>query len=135
MSLHRTIYVSDAVGAAATRLLVLAEILGQSERNNRRHGLTSALMRHEGRFLQLIEGRRVDVDRLIDRLRRDPRHENLRTLSDLPVGARRFDAPMVLAALTPAAARLLNGDALDQLSPARAEALLATAVHAAPVPA
>ena len=43
--------------------------------------------------------------------------------------------PMILAELTPEAARLLNGEALDQLSPARAEALLALAVGIAPVPA
>ena len=56
LPLHRAIYVSDAVGGAATSLLILAEILGESERNNRREGLTSALMRHGGQFLQLIEG-------------------------------------------------------------------------------
>lgn len=136
MPLHRAIFVSDAVGAAATSLLPLAEILGEAERNNRRDGLTSALMRHDGRFLQIIEGRRADIDRLMDRLRLDPRHENIRLLSDLAVADRRFGGwPMILAELTPAAAKLLNGDTLDQLSPARAEALLATAVGAVAVPA
>ncbi|VTO20380.1 Sensors of blue-light using FAD [Brevundimonas vancanneytii] len=136
LPLHRAIYVSDAVGGAATSLLILAEILGESERNNRREGLTSALMRHGGQFLQIIEGRRTDVDRLMDRLRVDPRHENLRLLSDVAVSGRRFgDWPMILAELTPEAARLLNGEALDQLSPARAETLLALAVGVAPVPA
>ena len=136
MPLHRAIYVSDAVGEAATSLLDLAEILGASERNNRRDGLTGVLMRHDGRFLQAIEGRRTEVDRLMDRLRIDPRHENLRLLSDVAVSGRRFGGwPMILAELTPAAAQLLNGEALDQLSPARAEALLALAVSAAPVPA
>jgi hypothetical protein len=136
LPLHRAIFVSDAVGGAATSLLILAEILGESERNNRRDGLTSALMRHDGRFLQVIEGRRADVDRLMDRLRLDPRHENVRLLSDVAVAERRFgDWPMILAELTPAARRLLNGDALDQLSPARAEALLTTAVGVESVPA
>lgn len=135
MPLHRAIYVSDVVGGAATSLLALAEILGQSERHNRLDGLTSALMRHDSRFLQVIEGRRADVDRLMDRLRRDPRHENLRVLSDLAVARRRFAEPMILAELTPAAARVLNGEALDQLSPVRAETLLATAVEAMSVPA
>lgn len=136
LPLHRAIYVSDAVGGAATSLLILAEILGASERNNRRDGLTSVLMRHDGRFLQLIEGRRADVDRLMDRLRVDPRHENLRLLSDVAIPGRRFgDWPMILAELTSEGARLLDGDALDRLSPARAEALLALGVEAAPVPA
>lgn len=136
MLLHRAIYVSDAVDDAATSLLILAEILGQSERHNRRDGLTGALMRHDGRFLQAIEGRRADVDRLMDRLRADPRHENLRLLSDLDVAARLFhEWPMTLAQLTPEAARGLNGASLDQLSPDRAEALLVAAAEALPVPA
>ncbi|MBB4796866.1 hypothetical protein HNP32_000580 [Brevundimonas bullata] len=136
MPLHRALYVSDAVGDAATSLLILAEILGESERNNRRDGLTGVLMRHDGRFLQAIEGHRADVDRLLDRLRADPRHENLRLLSDQDVPARLFPAwPMTLAQMTPEAARILNGAALDELSPHRAEALLTTAAQALPIPA
>ena len=136
MPLHRAIYVSDAVSGAATSLLVLAEILGASDRNNRRDGLTGALMRHDGCFLQAIEGRRVDVDRLMDRLRADPRHENLRLLSDQGVSSRLFhDWPMALAEMTPDAARVLNGATLDQLSLGRAEMLLTTATEALPVPA
>lgn len=136
MPLHRAIYVSDAVGDAATSLLILAEILGASDRNNRRDGLTGVLMRHDGRFLQAIEGRRVDVDRLMDRLGLDPRHENLRLLSDQDVPERLFrNWPMALVEMTPEAARLLNGASLDQLSPHRAAALLTTAAGALPVPA
>ena len=136
MPLHRAIYVSDAVGEAATSLLVLAEILGASERNNRRDGLTGALMRHGGSFMQAIEGRRADVDRLMDRLRADPRHQNIRLLSDQDVAGRVFpEWPMTLAQMTPAAARVLNGAGLDQLSPDRAETLLSTATQALTVPA
>lgn len=136
LPLHRAIYVSDAVGDAATSLLVLVEILGESERNNRRDGLTGVLMRHAGRFLQLIEGPRGDVDRLLKRLRTDPRHENLRVLSDQNVSDRLFPKwPMALAQMTPDAARLLNDGSLDQLSAERAEALLNTAAQALPLPA
>lgn len=136
LPLHRAIYVSDAVGDAATSLLVLAEILGESERNNRRDGLTGVLIRHGGRFLQAIEGHRGDVDRLLDRLRADPRHGNVRLLSDQYAPVRLFpEWPMTLAQMPPAAARVLNGAGLDQLSPDRAEALLSTAVRALPIPA
>ena len=134
--LHRAIYVSDAVGEAATSLLDLAEILGASERNNRRDGLTGVLMRHDGRFLQAIEGRRTEVDRLMDRLRADPRHDNIRLLSDQDVPERLFrDWPMTLVRLTPKAARLLNDAELDQLGADRAEALLTMAAQALPIPA
>lgn len=136
LPLHRAIYVSDAVGEAATSLLDLAEILGASERNNRRDGLTGVLMRHDGRFLQAIEGRRAEVDRLMDRLRADSRHENIRLLSDQDVPGRLFrDCPMTLVQLTPKAARLLNDAGLDQLGADRAETLLVTAAGALAVPA
>ena len=101
-----------------------------------RDGLTGVLMRHAGQFLQAIEGSRGDVDRLLKRLRADPRHENLRLLSDHDVPERLFAAwPMTLAEMTPDAARLLNGAPLDQLSPERAQTLLRTAVQALPLPA
>lgn len=136
MPLHRAIYVSDAVGDAAASLLVLAEILGEAERNNRRDGRTGAMMRHDGQFLQVVEGRRSDVDRLLDRLRLDPRHENMRLLSDQAVADRLFpDCLMMLTHLTPEAARLLNGARLDQLGADRAEALLVLATGALPLPA
>lgn len=136
MSLHRLIYVSDAVGDAAASLLGLVEILGISERNNRRDELTGVLLRHDGRFLQAVEGRRGDIDRLMDRLHRDPRHANLRLLSDQPVSGRLFgDWAMGRADVTPAMSALLGSDDLAGISPARAEAVLAAACQGLPVSA
>jgi len=136
LPLHRAIYVSDAVGGAATSLLVLAEILGASDRNNRRDGLTGVLMRHGGRFMQAIEGRRADVDRLMDRLRADSRHRNIRLISDQDVPERLFRQwPMTLVEMTPEARLILNGATLDQLGADRAQAVLAVAAGALPLPA
>lgn len=129
MPLHRVIYVSDAVGAAPPSLLGLAEILGVSERNNRRDHLTGILVSHNGRFLQAIEGARVDIDRLMDRLRRDGRHTSLRVLSDHPVPHRLFGHwAMGQAAATPALTALLSDDDLSSISPLKAEAALAAAL-------
>ena len=96
--LHRVIYASEAVGSTGVSTLSIAQILGVSERNNRRDHLTSCLMFHRGHILQGIEGARVDVDRLIRRLRADPRHHGLRVLADTPIHARCMDEPMVLCA-------------------------------------
>ncbi len=90
MSLFRIVYVSDAEGAAADGLMPLIDIIGVSDRNNRRDHLTGVLLRHGGRFLQVVEGARVDVDRLMARLAADRRHRNLRILADRPVEARLF---------------------------------------------
>lgn len=136
MPLHRAIYVSDAVGDAKTSLLILAEILGASMQNNRRDGVTGVLMRHDGRFLQAIEGRRADVDRLMDRLRLDPRHENIRLLSDQNVSGRLFpEWPMTLVEMPPRGLRRPGDISLDQLSAAQAEALLTTASEVLSLPA
>ena len=134
MSLHRVIYVSDAAEIAATSLLTLVDILGASERNNRRDHITGVLILHSGKFLQWVEGARLDLDRLMARISRDPRHKNLVVLSDLPIAERTFpdwfmaqvqaDPPIVgklSATLTPK-----DADEVEQLM---RSAALAHAAH------
>ena len=48
MSLFRIVYVSDAIGVAADSLLALIDIIGVSDRNNRRDQLTGVMMRCSG---------------------------------------------------------------------------------------
>ena len=92
--LHRVTYVSEAMGSLGTSLLSVAQVLGVSEVNNRRDHLTGAIAIDAGRIVQVIEGSRSDVDRLLGRLKTDPRHTNLSILADRPVACRLFDAPM-----------------------------------------
>ena len=107
--LQRAIYVSDAVNGAGSDLQSLAEILGVSDANNRRDRLTGVLLHHDGRFLQAIEGRRGDLDRLIRKLKADPRHTNLRFLTDGPLEGRRHgDAPMRSLSMTGRGLALLD---------------------------
>lgn len=94
--LHRVIYASEAVGATGTSVLSIAQILGESEINNRRDHLTGCIMFHRGHILQVIEGGRTDLDRLMRRLLADPRHANVRVLVDMPIVARVMDEPMSL---------------------------------------
>jgi hypothetical protein len=90
MALFRIVYVSEAVGAASDGLMPLIDIVGASDRNNRRDHLTGVLMRCDRRFLQAIEGTRADLDRLMGRLSGDHRHKNIRVLSDEPIQSRLF---------------------------------------------
>lgn len=92
--LYRITYVSEAMGSLGTSLLSVAQVLGVSEANNRRDHLTGAIAIDAGRIVQVIEGSRSDVDRLLGRLRADPRHTNLSILADRPVVDRLFDEPM-----------------------------------------
>ena len=96
--LHRVIYSSESVGATGASTLSVAQILGVSQRNNRRDHLTSCVMFHQGHILQAVEGGRADIDRLLRRLLADPRHTGVKILSDMPIPARRLDEPMGLCA-------------------------------------
>ena len=94
--LHRVVYVSESAGATGVSTQSLAEILGASDRNNRRDHLTGCIMFHEGRIVQAIEGGRVDIDRLIRRLLVDPRHTGMRIIVDTPISERLMHEPMAL---------------------------------------
>jgi len=94
--LHRVIYASEAVGATGTSTLSVAQILGESDRNNRRDRVTGCVMFHQGHILQVLEGRRNDLDGLMRRIIADPRHTGVRILSDMPIAERRMQEPMSL---------------------------------------
>lgn len=122
--LHRVIYASEAVGATGTSTLSIAQILGVAERNNRRDHITSCVMFHQGYFLQVIEGARVDVDRLLKRLAVDPRHSGLRILQDRPIPGRSVDDAMSLCGDPQAVLQTLGLPCLSQISANDAERLL-----------
>ncbi|PZT98569.1 MAG: blue light sensor protein [Brevundimonas sp.] len=111
MALFRVVYVSEAAGPAASGLMPLVDIIGVSDRNNRRDQLTGVLMRHDGRFLQVLEGARVDLDRTLARVRADGRHSGLRIVDDRAVAARMFpDWAMARVEATPGIAHFLASD-------------------------
>ena len=94
--LYRIIIAAETVGSTGVSTLSIAQILGVSERNNRRDDVTSAVMFLDGWCLQGMEGRRPDVDRLVRRLSEDRRLKNLRVLIDKPIAERSFTETMLL---------------------------------------
>jgi len=122
--LHRVIYTSESVGATGTSTLSIAQILGVSERNNRRADLTSCVMFHEGHILQAIEGPRADVDRLLRVLLTDPRHTGMRILVDAPIPARKLDEPMGLCGDSLAMLTRLGVPCLSRITANEAEVML-----------
>lgn len=100
-ALERVVYCSRARIDTAS-LQAISELLGVSQRNNLRDGLTGALAVNDGWFLQVVEGPGAALDRLLRRLAEDPRHADLEILSRRPVSARLFpDWSMVAARITP----------------------------------
>lgn len=127
--LQRAIYVSDAVGTAGNSILSIAQILGVSDANNRRDHLTGALMFHRGQFMQVIEGARVDVERLIKRLGEDPRHTNLRFLTNGPADSRQYGLrPMAQVEVKAEIAVLIGDLPLDALARAQVDAVFLAAM-------
>lgn len=94
--LYRVVIAAETVGSTGVSTLSIAQILGVSERNNRRDQITSGVLFQDGWCLHGMEGRRADVDRLLRRLSEDRRLKNLRVLIDRPVAERSFTEAMTL---------------------------------------
>ncbi|MFF7682324.1 BLUF domain-containing protein [Microbacterium sp. NPDC007973] len=69
----------------------LAELLGQSRRSNHEHDLSGMLLYRRGRFFQVLEGPKDAVDELMAKIRRDPRHDEIRVLLTEEIEERRFE--------------------------------------------
>lgn len=68
----------------------LDRIFRTSIKNNLRDRITGALALPDGKFVQVIEGARRDLDALMVRIRADDRHFNVVVLGDWPITARLF---------------------------------------------
>ena len=74
MALYRLIYVSQSVTGLEYPDLV--DIMGKSERNNRKVGITGMLSFGDSMFLQVLEGSRRVVSQTYNRILIDKRHVN-----------------------------------------------------------
>ena len=92
--LRRLLYVSHSrlTGDPAAVAAALAEILAVARRRNAELGVTGALMLHDGRFAQALEGPHAAVQAVFDSIAADPRHGAVTVTEDGPVPARAFPA-------------------------------------------
>ena len=108
-SLQRLVYASTARGKTSS-LLTIATILGESQRNNDRDGLTGALVAHDGCFIQVIEGEPGRLDALLKRLDDDPRHRDIRLIERVEITTRLFGQwSMASVHVSPELAPMLEG--------------------------
>lgn len=134
--LERLLYASTATGRTDS-LVNMATILGESQRNNARDGLTGALAAHSGRFIQVLEGGAGDLDRLWRRLVPDPRHRDIVILDRRPIAGRQFhDWTMASSRIGPETALVMERlMATQETSASEIIALLHEAREADPSPA
>ena len=68
----------------------LATLLATARRNNTLNDVTGMLVYRDGNFMQVIEGEDEKVQRLHDKIERDPRHGGLITLLMQRIPERQF---------------------------------------------
>lgn len=68
----------------------LGDLLAQSRASNSRNDLTGMLLYRRGRFVQILEGPERTVRDLIETIRADERHTDVRVLIEEPITARAF---------------------------------------------
>ena len=66
------------------------DIVKVAEVENARNDITGVLFFAEGKFLQVIEGKKEVLQRLMQNISNDPRHKNIDYLIDTPVPERGF---------------------------------------------
>lgn len=69
----------------------LAELLATSRARNSALDITGMLLYRGGEFVQILEGARSDVEALMEKIGRDPRHRDVRVLLEEPLHERRFE--------------------------------------------
>lgn len=86
--LVRLMYASRATDSVDQEALLA--ILRQSKAGNATLGITGVLCFSEGIFLQVLEGGRMQVNALYNRIAGDPRHRDVVLLTYEEIGERRF---------------------------------------------
>jgi hypothetical protein len=86
--LVRLMYASRATSSINQE--ALSAILKKSRLHNPALGVTGVLCFSEGLFLQLLEGGRLPVSQLYNRIANDTRHRDVMLLSYEEIGERRF---------------------------------------------
>jgi len=119
--LIRLVYASKAtfcdrhIGA---RHRVVDGIIRQAQLRNREDGVTGVLCFDNGSFFQALEGERVAVEALYDRILEDDRHQDIWLLWKRPVAERLFDKwSMKYINVDAFIHRILERERLDRFDP------------------
>ena len=81
-------YISSATDPMSTQELL--DLLRQSRENNAESGITGMLLYGNGTFLQVLEGDESVVESLLDKIRKDPRHTDLKLLHRKTIQKRQY---------------------------------------------
>ena len=91
--IYRLVYYSRnaIVGDPGKLTAEITSILAKSQANNERVGVTGALMFNSGCFAQVLEGSRLAVEEVFERIQQDDRHGEVSLLAFEPSPSRAFE--------------------------------------------
>ena len=85
---YRLIYSSEATGEMARS--DLQQMLEESRVRNAKRDITGVLVFVDGVFLQVLEGEKDDVEDLMESIRRDTRHRDIKVFHEEEIERRAF---------------------------------------------
>ena len=88
--LVRLIYVSHATHTLSADSIFM--LLSRARSNNSSQEITGVLAFNNGRFLQILEGPRMAVERLFSHIKKDPRHHGILMVERVQVTERVFSS-------------------------------------------
>lgn len=77
-------------GEDAKRKAEINQILQTARQKNKQQNVTGALLFNSGYFAQALEGPRLAIEQIFERIQRDPRHGDVTVLSSQTDGHRDF---------------------------------------------
>jgi hypothetical protein len=87
--MYRLIYVSSACQSLTAD--EISELLDVSITNNALRNITGFLIYAEGEFIQILEGKKVDVEFIFDKILNDNRHHGIKVLVRENIKRRSFE--------------------------------------------
>lgn len=87
-SVYQLVYISRATRPLDD--IELGRLATAAKHFNDGHAITGLLLHDGGRFIQALEGRRAYVERAMERIARDRRHDSIAFVERRPVPARQF---------------------------------------------
>lgn len=90
MTLYRLVYVSRSQLAEFSRVAELEKMLASARRLNQQNDVTGFLLATPSAFAQVLEGSRENVAEAYGRILLDPRHSEIRLMTEDPIATRSF---------------------------------------------
>ncbi|MBR0565350.1 EAL domain-containing protein [Azoarcus sp. L1K30] len=87
-SLHFLVYVSQAVVPLSAQ--TLEALCSKAGELNRSIGVSGCLVHQDGCFMQILEGKSENIERVMERIRADVRHRDIRVVIEGPAHRRLF---------------------------------------------